>query len=80
METSAETTGHLGYRVHCLHLVGPELDLEVDLRRDPWHFVEDLAFLDEDDPEAQAAIAGLRAEQTAIEAALHHLLRALPAA
>lgn len=73
------TGSSLDYRVHCLHLTGPELDVELDLRADPFLFTSDLDFLDQDDPDpdVQEAIDGLNEEREAVDAALERFVRSL---
>lgn len=75
----ASTGQTLEWRVFCLHLSGPDLELAVDVRADGGLFIGDEDFLDQPDPgpEVQEAIDGLREEAAAIHDSVDAFVRAL---
>ena len=73
----ASTGSHLDYRTFCVHLTGPDLDLSVDVRADAGLFSDDLDFLEQDAPEVQEAIEGLKEEASATSDAVQAFVRAL---
>lgn len=71
-------TGSLDYKVFCIHLVGPDLDLFVDVRSDAGMFGDE-DFLNQTgvDAEVQEAIDGIRQEQADLREDVTAFVRAL---
>lgn len=77
----ASTGSSLNWRVICVHLEGPGLDLKVDVRGDAGLFIGDEDFLDQENPEGevQEVIDDLKAEAEFTAASVAAFVGALAA-